>query len=329
MPKQKSKEKKDKTKPEKVIKKKEKGKKKKKDTQEEDSVEEVITTNFSEPSLQDGEIKIVTWNVCSYRNILKRGFEEYLVNENPHIILLNETKISSSSVKKNEFPGYFSYFYSGDKTGYSGTALITKTDPISISYGIGIEEHDNEGRVITAEYDDFILVCSYIPNSGVKLKRLDYRKKWDEDFLQFLLAMKEKKPVIWCGDLNVAHKPIDLKNPTKNTKTAGFSKEERENFQKVLDNGFVDSYRHFYPTESDCYTFWSNRFGCRARNTGWRLDYFVVTENLLSENRITNSYIRKYVMGSDHCPIVLHLKSSIAKSSSTEINNDDLTTQNF
>jgi len=259
---------------------------------------------------------------------MKNGFEDYLNKENPDIILLNETKINSSLVEKDKFPGYYSYFYSGnDKTGYSGTAIITKVEPKSITYGIGIEEHDNEGRSITAEFDDFIIVGTYVPNSGKGLKRLDYRSQWDEDFTNYLVSLnKGTKPVIWCGDLNVAHKEIDLKNPKPNrNKTPGFTDTERENFQKVLDKGFVDSFRHYNPKEVGAYSFWSRRSPtARKNNSGWRLDYFVVSQNLIDDNRLCQSYIRRFVRGSDHAPIVLHIKSNNSGTETKNNSNKDI-----
>jgi len=309
MPKTKDKDTKKQDKPKKTI---EKNKK----TKKVDITDLESETDFSSPQLKEGEIKIVSWNVVGFKSIMNKGFEKYLKNEDPHMIFLNETKINSNMVDEDKFPGYHSYFYSGEKKGYSGVALITKIVPKSIKYGIGIEEHDNEGRVITATFDDFIIVGSYIPNSGSKLVRLDYRDKWDQDFTNYLVSLKGDKPIIWCGDLNVAHKEIDLKNPKANkNKTAGFSDTERNNFQKVLNKGFVDSFRHFKPEETGCYTFWSTRRGGqknRQNNTGWRLDYFVVTQDLIDSDRLSESYIRRYVMGSDHAPIVLHIKSSIS-----------------
>jgi exodeoxyribonuclease III len=189
---------------------------------------------------------------------------------------------------------------------YIGTALFTKIKPLAVTKGIGIADHDDEGRCITAEYDTFYLVNTYIPNAGLKLKDLDYRIKWDEAFLSYIKGLEAKKPVVWCGDLNVAHKEIDIKNPKTNKKNAGFSEQERANFSKVLSSGFVDTYRHRNPAQTDCYTFWSFKFNSRAKDVGWRLDYFVVSQTLLP--RVTDSYIRKYIMGSDHCPIVLHLE---------------------
>jgi exodeoxyribonuclease III len=265
------------------------------------------TTDFSQPPLAKSEIKIVSWNVASWKSILNKGFREYIEKENPDIICLQETKVDETAVDANCLPGYTAYFYScRERPGYAGTALFTKIKPVSVTRGMGIEEHDTEGRFILAEFETFYLINTYVPNSGMKLKDLDYRMKWDAAFLKYLKSLDSKKPVIWCGDLNVAHEEIDLKNPTTNRRTAGFTDEERANFSKVLESGFVDTYRHFHPTETDCYTFWAYKFNARSKNIGWRLDYFVVSKRLL--DKISQSYIRKYVMGSDHAPIVLHLQ---------------------
>eukprot|EP01129_Flabellula_baltica_P010588 TRINITY_DN4495_c0_g1_i1.p2 TRINITY_DN4495_c0_g1~~TRINITY_DN4495_c0_g1_i1.p2 ORF type:complete len:308 (-),score=76.49 TRINITY_DN4495_c0_g1_i1:1164-2087(-) len=278
-----------------------------------ESEDDVVDTDFSEPQVSEGDIKLVSWNVASFNTIQKKSpsLADYIREEDPFLIFLNETKIDASKVKENHIPGYHAYFFSCDyNAGYAGTGLFSKVEPIEVTYGIGIAEHDNEGRTITAEYDDFIIVGCYVPNSGAGLKRLDYRMEWDVAFSEYLNKLKEKKPVILCGDLNVAHQEIDLKNPKTNKKTAGFTDQERNNFSEFLNTGFVDSYRMFHPDETDCYTFWSYRGGCRKRNTGWRLDYFICSQNLFDEDRVTNSYIRKHVMGSDHCPIVMHLTSN-------------------
>lgn len=293
-----------------------KKRKKSKGAKESDSkkqkTESVTETDFSKPPLGKDELKIVTWNVASLKAIMDKGFVDYLKQETPDIICLNETKVSETAFEgKFESSGYpHCYFYSAKKPGYSGTAIFSKTKPVGVTKGIGIETHDDEGRVITAEYNDFYLVATYIPNAGAKgedkmPKDLQYRGEWDSDFLKYLVKLKEKKSVIWCGDLNVAHKPVDLKNPKTNTKTAGFTQQERDNFQKVLDSGFIDSYRAKYP-DTVSYTFWSYKQNARAKNVGWRLDYFVTSKDLV--DRIVDVYPRTYVMGSDHCPLVLHLK---------------------
>jgi len=287
---------------------------KKKTASSEKGKDQKSNSDFSEPTLESDELRITTWNVASYNTICSKGyFDEYLKNENPDILCLNETKVGT--VPENKYPGYYSYFYESEKPGYSGVAVITKTKPISIQKGIGDKEHDTEGRCITAEYDNFYLVATYIPNAGAKdkgssmPKDLEYRMEWDKAFQKFLLGLDKKKPIIWCGDLNVAHKEVDLANPSKNKKTAGFTPEERNSFGKFLDTGFVDAHRHFYPNEKGGYTFWPYRSpGARAKNIGWRLDYFVVSKRILP--RITQSFIRSQVMGSDHCPIGIHLKKS-------------------
>jgi len=251
--------------------------------------------------------------------VLEKGFKDYLQQETPDIICLNETKCAEN-IYESKFSalGYdHCYFYAATKpnSGYSGTGLLSKIKPVSVTKGLGIADHDDEGRVITAEYDNFYLVSTYIPNAGAKgdggwPKDLVYRtEKWDVDFLAYLNKLKATKSVIWCGDLNVAHKEIDLKNPKINTKTAGFTQKERDGFQKVLDEGFVDSYRMKYPDATgEGYTFWSYKQNSRAKNTGWRLDYFVISKEAVP--RISEVYPRTYVMGSDHCPLVLHFKKN-------------------
>jgi len=274
------------------------------------------TTDFSKPALGENELKIVTWNVASLKSILEKGFMEYLKNESPDIICLNETKVSESTyATKFTSAGYEHCCFNSCKKnpGYSGTALLSKIKPVAFTKGIGVETHDEEGRAITAEYDDFFLVATYIPNAGAagddKMpKDLKYRGEWDTDFLKYLNSLKEKKSVIWCGDLNVAHKEIDLKNPKTNTKTAGFTKQERDDFQKVLDAGYIDSYRLKHPNTTDSYTFWSYKFNSRAKNVGWRLDYFVASKDL--ESRISEVYPRTYFKISDPSPLVLHHKKT-------------------
>ena len=204
------------------------------------------------------------------------------------------------------FDGYRSYWNYADKKGYSGTAIYTKHEPISVAYGIGIDEHDHEGRVITLEMENFFLVTAYVPNSQDGLKRLDYRMRWEDDFLAYLKRLDKKKPVIVCGDLNVAHKEIDLKNPKTNRKNAGFTDEEREKFTHLLSQGFIDTFRYFYPDTTDAYSWWSYRFRAREKNTGWRIDYFVVSERLAE--KIEGATIHNQVFGSDHCPVELTLR---------------------
>lgn len=250
--------------------------------------------------------KISSWNVNGIRAWMKSGSGSYVKQEAPDILCLQETKCQENDVPKEaKFLGYHSYWAQADKKGYSGVGIYSKAKPLNVSYGIGIAEHDSEGRVITAEYTDFFLVTSYVPNSGRGLVRLDYRQGWDKDFRKYLKDLDEKKPVILCGDLNVAHKEIDLANPKTNTKTAGFTKEERQGFTELLAEGFVDTYRHFYPNKEKQYSFWSYMRNARAKNVGWRLDYFVVSERLI--DKVSDSLIRQRVKGSDHCPVVLLL----------------------
>jgi len=264
------------------------------------------------PVKQANEWKIVSWNVAGFNAIMKKGFSKYLSQENPDIICLNETKIKS--LPSDHFAGYHAYFNGADKAGYSGVGLITKIKPISVTMGIGVKEHDTEGRVITAEFPLFYLVASYIPNSGAKgddgwPKDLAYRMEWDQAFQTFLTNLDNTKPIVWCGDLNVAHNEIDLAHPSGNKKTAGFTPKERESFDKFLKLGFVDVHRSFHPGKKGLYTFWSYRSkGAREKNIGWRLDYFVVSQRLLPS--VSQSYNRVSVPGSDHCPICIHIKSA-------------------
>lgn len=265
---------------------------------------EIPKTDFSSPALKEGQLKIVSWNVAGFKAIQTKGFQEYLKNENPDIICIQETKIDPASVTNIE--GYDHHFYIGEKKGYSGVGIFSKVKPIKYHEGMGITDHDGEGRLLVAEYENFYLVNTYIPNSGRGLKDLDYRMKWDAEFTSYLRKLDTVKPVIWCGDLNVAHLEIDLKNPKQNkNKSAGFSDQERENFTKVLKYEFVDAFRHLYPTEEGAYTFWSYAKNARAQNIGWRLDYFVMSQRIV-EN-LGDVYRRPYVMGSDHCPLVLHI----------------------
>lgn len=256
-------------------------------------------------------MRIVSWNVNGIRAAMKKGFNEFIEENGFDIICLQETKANSDQVEF-EFPEYKQYWNSAEKKGYSGTAIFSKTEPLSVTYDMGIEEHDKEGRVIVAEYEKFFLVNVYTPNAQRSLDRLPYRKTWDEDFLKFVKDLEKKKPIIICGDLNVAHKEIDLKNPTTNKTTAkrpgnaGFTDQEREYFEKILDSGFIDTFRHFYPDTEDAYTWWSYMFSARKRNIGWRIDYFLCSKNFIKN--IKSSEIRSEVMGSDHCPIEIVLK---------------------
>ncbi|KAM9982139.1 hypothetical protein ACTFIY_004440 [Dictyostelium cf. discoideum] len=265
----------------------------------------IATDNFDEPKVEENQMKIISWNVAGFKSVLSKGFTEYVEKENPDVLCLQETKINPSNIKKEQMPkGYEYHFIEADQKGHHGTGVLTKKKPIAITFGIDIAKHDNEGRVITLEYDQFYIVNTYIPNAGTKgLQRLDYRiKEWDVDFQAYLEKLNAIKPIIWCGDLNVAHTEIDLKNPKTNQKSAGFTIEERTSFSKFLEKGYVDSYRHFNPGKEGSYTFWSYLGGGRSKNVGWRLDYFVVSKRLMDSIKIS-PFHRTSVMGSDHCPI--------------------------
>lgn len=257
--------------------------------------------------------KLISWNVNGLRAVLKKGFEAFLESEQPDVLCLQETKISADLVENFAFIGYpHAYWHCAEKKGYSGTAILSKTAPLSIQYGLGIDKHDNEGRVITAEFEDYFLVTVYTPNAqnhdeNKRPRRLDYRtKEWDVDFLAHLKALEQSKPVIFCGDLNVAHKEIDLTNPKPNRKNAGFTDEERARFDAIVDAEFIDSFRHFYPDATERYSWWSYRSGARERNIGWRLDYFCASKALAEQ--FDDALILDQVKGSDHCPVVLLLK---------------------
>ena len=249
--------------------------------------------------------KYISWNVNGLRAVIKKGFLEYIEEQNPDIIGLQEIKLSEGQLDL-EIPGYNMYYNYAERKGYSGTAIFTKEKPINVTYGIGIEEHDNEGRVITAEFSEYYFVTVYTPNSKDKLLRLDYRMIWEDEFLKYLKNLEKSKPVIFCGDLNVAHKEIDLKNPKTNTRNPGFTIEERNKFTNLLDSGFIDTFRYFYPDKEFAYSWWSYRGNARKNNTGWRIDYFCVSESL--KNRITDAEIQSNIEGSDHCPVVLYIK---------------------
>lgn len=249
--------------------------------------------------------KYISWNVNGLRAVIKKGFLEYIEEQNPDIIGLQEIKLSEGQLDL-EIPGYNMYYNYAERKGYSGTAIFTKEKPINVTYGIGIEEHDNEGRVITAEFSEYYFVTVYTPNSKDKLLRLDYRMIWEDEFLKYLKNLEKSKPVIVCGDLNVAHKEIDLKNPKTNTRNPGFTIEERNKFTNLLDSGFIDTFRYFYPDKEFAYSWWSYRGNARKNNTGWRIDYFCVSESL--KNKITDAEIQSNIEGSDHCPVVLYIK---------------------
>lgn len=250
-------------------------------------------------------MKLISWNVNGLRAVMKKGFMDYFHQEEPDMMCLQEIKMSEGQLEL-ELPGYYQYFNYANKKGYSGTAIFTKHEPLNVYYGIDMEEHDNEGRVITLEFEKFYLVTCYTPNSKRGLKRLDYRQVWEDDFRDYLLKLNTKKPVVLCGDLNVAHNEIDLANPSSNRRNAGFTDEERGKFSELLDAGFIDTYRYFYPEIPDMYTWWSYITKARERNVGWRIDYFVVSEDF--KDNILDASIHMEQHGSDHCPVVLHLK---------------------
>lgn len=250
-------------------------------------------------------MKFISWNVNGLRACVGKGFTDFFDKEDADIFCLQETKLQAGQIDL-PLKGYHQYWNYAEKKGYSGTAIFTKKEPLSVSYGIGIEEHDHEGRVITLEYPDYYFITVYTPNSQSELARLDYRMKWETDFLSYLKKLEETKPVIFCGDLNVAHKEIDLKNPKTNRMNAGFTDEERAKFTALTEAGFIDTFRYFYPDAEGIYSWWSYRFSARAKNAGWRIDYFLVSQAL--KDRLEDAFIYTDVMGSDHCPIGLLIK---------------------
>ncbi len=249
-------------------------------------------------------MKLISWNVNGIRACLQKDFMGFFNEADADIFCLQETKIQEGQVQL-DLPGYHQYFNYAVKKGYSGTAIFTKREPLSVSYGIGIEEHDQEGRVITLEFENFYMVTCYTPNSKQQLERLEYRMVWEDAFRAYLNALREKKPVVLCGDLNVAHKEIDLKNPKTNHHSAGFTDEEREKMTTLLESGFIDTYRHFYPDTEGVYSWWSYRFQARAKNAGWRIDYFLVSEEL--KDKLASADIHTQVLGSDHCPVEVQI----------------------
>lgn len=249
-------------------------------------------------------MKLISWNVNGLRACVEKGFLDFFKEVDADIFCLQETKLQEGQIDL-ELPGYYQYWNYAEKKGYSGTALFTKKEPIKVTLGIGVEEHDHEGRVITAEFEEFFVVTVYTPNSQRELTRLDYRMKWEADFLAYVKKLEERKPVIFCGDLNVAHKEIDLKNPKTNHKNAGFTDEERACFDKVVESGFIDTYRYFYPDKEGVYSWWSYMFQARAKNAGWRIDYFVVSSDL--KEKLAGADIHTQILGSDHCPVELTL----------------------
>ena len=249
-------------------------------------------------------MKLISWNVNGIRACVGKGFLDYFKEADADVFCIQETKMQAGQLEL-DLEGYEQYWNYAQRKGYSGTAIFTKKKPLSVSYGIGIEEHDTEGRVITLEFEDFYMITVYTPNSQNELARLDYRMEWEDAFLSYLKKLEENKPVIICGDLNVAHQEIDLKNPKTNRKNAGFTDEERGKFQTLLDNGFIDTFRYFYPDQTGIYSWWSYRFQARAKNAGWRIDYFLVSDSL--KDRLTDAKIHTDVMGSDHCPVELDI----------------------
>ena len=250
-------------------------------------------------------MKLISWNVNGIRACLTKGFEDIFKKLDADIFCIQETKCQPEQVEL-EFEGYTSYWNSAEKKGYSGTAIYTKQKPLNVTYGIGIEEHDKEGRVITLEFEKFYMVDIYTPNSKRELERLDYRQIWEDEIRKYLLKLNETKPVIMCGDLNVAHEEIDLKNPKTNRHNAGFTDEERGKMTELLNAGFTDTFRYLYPTKENCYTWWSYMFNARANNAGWRIDYFIVSKSI--EKQIKEAKIYPEIMGSDHCPVGLEIE---------------------
>lgn len=250
-------------------------------------------------------MKLVSWNVNGLRAVLGKGFLDYVAQENPDILCLQETKLQPEQAVF-DLPGYHRFFNSADKKGYSGTAILTRTEPLSVTYDFGGDEHRHEGRIITAEFPQFYLVCCYTPNSQDGLKRLDYRMRWEDDLRDYLRELDQTKPVVYCGDLNVAHREIDLKNPKTNRQNPGFSDEEREKMTRLLEAGFVDTFRYINGDVTDRYSWWSYRFHAREKNVGWRIDYFIVSQRLA--DKVKAADIRSEIYGSDHCPVLLELE---------------------
>ena len=249
--------------------------------------------------------KLISWNVNGLRACVKKGFLDYFKDVDADIFCIQESKLQEGQIDL-DLDGYYDYWNYAEKKGYSGTAIFTKEKPINVTLGLGIEEHDKEGRVITLEFEDFYMITVYTPNSQDKLARIEYRMAWEDAFLNYLKELEKNKPVIVCGDLNVAHKEIDLKNPKSNRNNAGFSDQEREKFSNLLSNGFIDTFRHFNPDKEGAYSWWSYRFNARANNAGWRIDYFLTSKSL--ESRLVSADIHNEVFGSDHCPVELVIK---------------------
>lgn len=249
-------------------------------------------------------MKLISWNVNGFRACLNKGFEQFFKDTDADFFCIQETKMQPEQATFDA-DGYHQYWYSAEKKGYSGTAIFTKHEPISVKYGLGIDEHDHEGRAIALEYDDFYLLCVYTPNAQRELARLDYRMEWEDALRNYIKSLDEKKPVIYCGDLNVAHEEIDLKNPKTNHFSAGFSDEERGKFTELLESGFCDTFRTLYPEKVE-YSWWSYMYHAREKNVGWRIDYFVVSERIM--DKVKDSRIFTHIMGSDHCPVGLEIE---------------------
>ena len=259
-------------------------------------------------------MKLISWNVNGLRAAVNKGFADFFEEENADIFCIQETKMQEDQLDENIrkiFKEYNSYWNSAEKKGYSGTAIFTKNKPMNVTYGIGIEEHDKEGRVITLEFEKFFMVNCYTPNAKRELERLDYRMIWEDEFRKYLLKLNESKLVVMCGDLNVAHEEIDLKNPKTNRRNAGFTDEERGKMTELLNAGFTDTFRYLYPDKPDMYTWWSYMFKAREKNVGWRIDYFIVSKSI--ENKIKEAYIYSEIMGSDHCPVGIDLDIDTVK----------------
>ncbi len=250
-------------------------------------------------------MKFILWNVNGIRACLTKGFMDFFNNIDADIFCLQETKVQAGQVEL-ELNGYHQYWNYAEKKGYSGTAIFTKKEPLSVSYGLGIEEHDKEGRVITLEFEDFYFITVYTPNSKSELERLDYRMVWEDEFRNYMKKLEEKKSVVVCGDLNVAHKEIDLKNPKPNRGNAGFTDEERAKFTELMNAGFIDTFRYFYPEQEGIYSWWSYRFKAREKNAGWRIDYFLTSGAM--KDRLVSAKIHTEILGSDHCPVELVIK---------------------
>ena len=250
-------------------------------------------------------MKFISWNVNGIRACLTKGFMDFFNKEDADIFCLQETKVQAGQVEL-DLKGYHQYWNYAEKKGYSGTAIFTKQEPLSVRYGLGIEEHDKEGRVITLEFSDFYFITVYTPNSKTELERLDYRMVWEDEFRKYMKDLEKEKPVVVCGDLNVAHKEIDLKNPKTNRKNAGFTDEERNKFTELMDAGFIDTFRYFYPEQEGIYSWWSYRFKAREKNAGWRIDYFLTSASM--KERLVSAKIHTEILGSDHCPVELVIK---------------------